>query len=143
MNSEYMYVRTYATSYFPNFIITTDASRLYCSRLLSLCTLYGVQALLHLHICTLSFSFSLSLSYIIFFFFSYFCAIFSHFFPGTIETGNFTWQPVIFIICFLFLFFILLLLLRFHSFAPPCGGIALLLTSDMNENQSISLCDMI
>lgn len=30
----------YATSHFPNFIITTDASRLYCSRLLGLCSAF-------------------------------------------------------------------------------------------------------
>lgn len=39
-SSERSFVNTfyiYATSHFPNFIITTDASRLYCWRLLGLC----------------------------------------------------------------------------------------------------------
>lgn len=33
----HVYIFIYATSHFPNFIITRDASRFYCSRLLGLC----------------------------------------------------------------------------------------------------------
>lgn len=36
----YIRMAVYATSHFPNFIITTDASRLYCSRLLGLCGVF-------------------------------------------------------------------------------------------------------
>lgn len=100
-----------------------------------------VHSFLHLHFCIpLSLSLASSCSFF-FCLFIYFSLIF--FSPGTIKTGNFTWQPVTFIIYLLFLFFILLLLLRFHAFAQPTGGIALLSTSNMNENQSISQCDMI
>lgn len=104
---------------FPNFIIITDASRLYCSRLLGLCNI-----LLYIHISRhshplLSFHFALPCLFIYLFFFLS-CSHFSlwHDQNAEISLGI---QSLLSFVCYFYIS--LYYCLRLHAFAQLCETI--------------------